>query len=321
METVFASLGELCVEIFRSGVDQPFTQAGTFLGPYPSGAPAIFINALAKLGGRCHFSATVGGDDFGKLLIERMKYDGVDPSGIHVLEDNITGIAFTRFHSDGSRSFIYNFPQGAPGRFGPQHLDEAVLKTVNFLHISANVLAFSPSARDACYKAVEIVSSSGGKVSFDPNIRPEIMSQTEIWQLVKPVLDNSYVVLPSRTEARLLMDAEDDTAACQELLARGIPIVALKDSRNGSNIFFQEGQLHIPAFQVEEVDPTGAGDCFDAGIIYGLSQGWELSKCAQFANALGALTVSVQGAMEGFHSLDEVVTFIHETPIVSAKNK
>jgi len=90
----------------------------------------------------------------------------------------------------------------------------------------------------------------------------------------------------------------------------GPRIVGLKRGELGSKVFTRNAEIEVPSFSVTEVDPTGAGDCFDAGFVYGLLRDWDLEKCARFANALGALTVTKQGAMEAEIHLPEVRAFM-----------
>lgn len=82
--------------------------AGTFKGPYPSGAPAIFIDTVARLGHSAGILGGVGKDDFGTCLLGRLKGDGVDVS--HVIESDTcaTGAAFVTYFADGSRKFIFH---------------------------------------------------------------------------------------------------------------------------------------------------------------------------------------------------------------------
>ena len=76
------TMGEIIVEIMRGEVDSPLDKAGIFKGPYPSGAPAIFIDTVARLGHKAAIVGGVGDDDFGKCLIDRLEGDGVDCSSI-----------------------------------------------------------------------------------------------------------------------------------------------------------------------------------------------------------------------------------------------
>ncbi|MEM1832023.1 MAG: PfkB family carbohydrate kinase, partial [Desulfurococcaceae archaeon] len=87
------SLGEILVEIMRHKKDIMHNVPEIYLGPYPSGAPAITIDCCARLGLKCGFIGVVGADDFGLMLIERLRSDGVDVSRIRIDEKSVTGIA------------------------------------------------------------------------------------------------------------------------------------------------------------------------------------------------------------------------------------
>ncbi len=300
------SLGELLVEIFRDGRDVPFDQPGRFLGPYPSGAPAIFIHALSCLGMETGYFATVGKDDFGKGLVDRLVRSGVRTDWITRLDDWTTGVAFTHFRNDGSREFIYHSGKAAVGQLGPEMLDREALSHCEWLHLCGNVLGVSEKTRAASYEAARIVGEHGGRISFDPNIRFELMRPQDVWPLCGPIVETAEIVLPSGVEAMHLTGEPDEDSACRKLLEAGPAIVALKRGKMGSKVFTRDTEIEVASFPVTEVDPTGAGDCYDAGFVYGLLRGWDLEKCARFANAVGALTVTKQGAMEAEIHLTEV---------------
>jgi sugar/nucleoside kinase (ribokinase family) len=77
------TVGEIIVEIMRPDTEMPHNVPGTYLGPYPSGAPAIMISAAARLGAKTGIIGAVGNDKFGELLIERLEKYGVDCKYIH----------------------------------------------------------------------------------------------------------------------------------------------------------------------------------------------------------------------------------------------
>ena len=93
MSKVF-TIGEILVEIMASKIGQPFDQPGIWNGPYPSGAPAIFIDQVTRLGVPCGIISCVGNDGFGDINIHRLAADGVDIRGISVLPLEATGSAF-----------------------------------------------------------------------------------------------------------------------------------------------------------------------------------------------------------------------------------
>ena len=98
------TLGEILVEIMASSGGQSFPCPGTLVGPFPSGAPAIFIDQVARLGHPCGMIGCVGDDDFGLVNFERLRADGVDVSAISVHPDAPTGSAFVTYEESGDRT-------------------------------------------------------------------------------------------------------------------------------------------------------------------------------------------------------------------------
>src|SRR5690606_25657563 len=91
------TIGEIVVEIMALEEGNGFMSAIPLIGPFPSGAPAIFIDQVAKLGQPSGIISAIGRDDFGKLNIERLRRDGVDVSAIGVHPTAATGSAFVRY--------------------------------------------------------------------------------------------------------------------------------------------------------------------------------------------------------------------------------
>src|SRR5690606_29925161 len=102
------TVGEILVEVMATEVGQKFNETGLFNGPYPSGAPAIFIDQAAKCGSSTSIVSAVGNDGFGKINLERLQADGVDTSQIKVLNNQSTGVAFVTYKENGDRDFIYH---------------------------------------------------------------------------------------------------------------------------------------------------------------------------------------------------------------------
>lgn len=217
------SMGEAVVEVFRKEIDVPLHEAGDFTSPYPSGAPAITTDTMARLGGRTAFVATVGDDEFGTTLINRLSGDGVDTTHIHRVERVMTGLAFTSYFSDGSRKFIFNFTTAAAAYLDESHIDPELFARTKWLHVSGNVLAFSPLARQAVIKAVEIAHAAGASISLDPNIRLEIMEADWIEELMRPVLEKTTLLLPSVGELNQVFGADrGEESIIQDLLSTNV---------------------------------------------------------------------------------------------------
>jgi len=303
------ALGEALVEVMRTRVDDPLDRPSEFIGPFPSGAPAIFADAAARLGHRVGFIGAVGDDDFGTCLLNRLAADAVDITWCPRIADRATGVAFVTYFSDGSRRFLYHIAHAAAGQM--PDADEGYLAQAAFLHICGSSLSVSDRMRRSCYRAAEIVRAAGGRVSFDPNLRPELLGGEEaLRRICSPILAAAHVVLPSGAEAELLSGVAGADAACRALLDLGPQVVALKRGAEGCAVYTKDGRTDVPAYRVDAVDPTGAGDCFDAGFVVGLLEGLPLEEVGRLANAAGALGATRKGPMEGAFPRDVVERFM-----------
>lgn len=295
-------IGELLVEIMRVEVDTPHNKIGEYYkGPYPSGAPAIYIDSAARMGRPFGFTTgyigVVGNDEFGHSIVEKLKSDGVDTSQIRIAKDKTTGVAFNQYNSDGSRKFI--FAAGAARDTSTDDVNEDYFSEVKNLHIMGSALAISEKSRNACYRAIKIAQEKNPEViiSFDPNLRSEMLDIEIILKICKPILDSCSILLPSGEEAEMLAGVNGELKACKKLLEMGPKLVVLKQGSKGCIVLTKEVELSVPSFKVKEIDPTGAGDSFGGAFIVGYLAGWNLSKCAKFANAVGALKVENFGPM------------------------
>jgi len=302
------TVGAPLVEVMRKERDKDFNVPGEFLGPFPSGDTPIFINAAAKLGNRCGFIGVVGNDGFGRCFTERLEESGVDTSRVRHVNGVSTAVTFIAYFGDGSRKFLYHLHNAAAGLFSPEDVDAEYLQDVRWVHLTGFALSGSKSSREAALKIIDIVPKST-RISFDPNIRKEALGVEELRRVAAPVLERACLVLPSTNEAKEFMNTETDDEACRRLRAMD-KLVVNKMGKSGCRIYSDEGVLSVPPFEVEEVDPTGAGDTFCAGFLTGLLGRKSLYECGLIANAAGALSITKWGPMEGAATMDEVERLI-----------
>src|SRR5699024_6313386 len=173
--TDIVTFGEVLAEFMATQRNQDLGQSGQFAGPYPGGAPAIFIDQAAKLGSSAAVVSAVGDDPFGRMLVSRLSADGVDVSAIATLPEQTTASAFVTYDDDGSRDFVFNIANGACAHIQAEQFD-AVLAGCKLFHIAGSTL-FSERMVGLAQQAVEKVKAAGGRVSFDPNIRKEMLAR------------------------------------------------------------------------------------------------------------------------------------------------
>lgn len=302
-------MGEMLVEIMREQENVELYEPGIFKGPFPSGAPAIFIDTAARLGCRTAIIGGVGRDDFGKNILDRLRKDGVDCS--HVLESGkrSTGVAFVTYYTDGSRKFIFhmgNTPAVEAKAPGEDDFDH-----VKYMHImGCSLMADSAFAREIL-KTMHLMRRKGTKISFDPNIREELLTDQSVNDVIGEVMESTSVFMPGVSELLRIAGASDIDEAVDKCFAyEAMEIVALKNGSKGSRIYTRNEVIETGVYPVEQVDATGAGDCFDGAFIAGLVKGKSLKEAAQMGAAAGALNAAAFGPMEGQISVDSVKAMI-----------
>jgi sugar/nucleoside kinase (ribokinase family) len=303
------TIGEILVEIVATNRGNGFREAVPLIGPFPSGAPAIFIDQVAKLGQDCAIISRVGDDDFGWVNINRLSQDGVDVAGIEVIPQAATGSAFVRYRQDGGRNFVFNIRHSACGQIELSDKTLALIDTCTHMHVMGSAL-YAPSVVASILTAVERIKASGGTVSFDPNLRPEILESPGMREALQTVLAKTDLFLPSGEELFLFAEAKTEKQAVSELLARGIKAIVVKRGDKGASYFDKETRLDLGSYKVEEVDPTGAGDCFGATFVTFWVAGASPAEALRYANASGARAVTKSGPMEGSSTRAELDALI-----------
>lgn len=303
------TLGEILVEIMAEEPGHGFREPLRLVGPYPSGAPAIFIDQVAKLGQPCGMISCVGDDDFGWLNIERLRGDGVDVSAIRVHPDQVTGSAFVRYRTDGERDFVFNIKHSASGHTVLTEAALVLLEQCGHFHVMGSSLA-SAKVIEEIKRAIGLVKGHGGTVSFDPNVRKEMLALPEMRAALDFMLRACDLFLPSGAELTLLTEATTEDGAIGEILDLGVRAIVVKRGAGGASYHDASGEIRMPAFPVREVDPTGAGDCFGATFVTCRLQNRSVEDSLRYANASGARAVGVRGPMEGtstFAQLDALI--------------
>lgn len=304
------TIGEVLVEIMATETGDGFPGPIPLVGPFPSGAPAIFIDQVAKLGQPCGLIGRVGDDDFGRLNIDRLRRDGVGVSAIAIDPDRPTGSAFVRYRADGTRDFVFNIRHSAAGAIAPTPEGEALIAGADHLHVMGSALS-SPALAAMVMSALDRVRARGGTVSLDPNLRKEILDAPGMRAALEAVLARTDLYLPSGEELFLLARSREEEGAARELMERGVRTVVIKKGARGAVCHdAATGVAAAPAFPVTEIDPTGAGDIFGATFVTLWLRGVAPREALTRANAAGALAVGRKGPMEGTSSLAEIEAFL-----------
>lgn len=305
------TIGEVLVEIVATTRGNGFLEAQPLIGPFPSGAPAIFIDQVGKMGTPCAIVSRVGDDDFGRVNIDRLRADGVDVSGIEVASGESTGSAFVRYRDDGSRAFVYNIRHAACGKLRPTAASEALVESCTHLHVMGSALS-APELGAMVMDAARRIKARGGTISFDPNLRPELLDAPGMRQALDAVLAMTDLFMPSGEELFLFDSGRDEAGAVAVMLDRGIRTVVVKRGAGGASLFEKGRRVDATPLPVQEIDPTGAGDTFGGAFLSLWLAGTDPAQALRLANAAGARAVTRLGPMEGTSTRAELDALLSE---------
>jgi sugar/nucleoside kinase (ribokinase family) len=313
-------LGEILID-FVATEPVSYLQTTAFQKCF-GGAPMNTIVGVSRLGVSSGAITAVGDDPLGHFLIEELKRNKVDVSQVKIKIGKKTSLAFVANEpGTGERSFIfYRQPwiQGAAdSELTPEDIDFNYISSAKILHISGFALSHNPS-RQAVLHAIRIARESGVDISFDPTLRQDIWQSEQILKnLYDHVLQKSDIATFSREEAQFVFKTNDMNEAAELALSYGVRVVGLKLGSKGALLVTNDGEkVYLPAFKVNAIDTTGAGDGWNAGLLVGLLNKWDLTTCGKIANAVGALVVTKRGAITALPYKHELTTFMsdHKLP-------
>lgn len=306
-------IGDLLVEFVCASKNGRHSKVDTYTGPFPSGAAGIFIDQAARCGGACIFAGAVGDDAFGQVILDRLVEDGVDTRLIKTVKGVPTGSAFVSYNDDGSRDFVYNIVLSAAARFdGDDKAAKAIADFgVDVMHVSGSALS-NPEMSAKVLHVCSALHASGVTISFDPNVRKELMGNPSYFDAIAAMLAISSIFLPSEDDAAALFPGKSLAEFAPTLFEKGMTHVVLKKGGNGSEVMSSSGEdVSLAAHHVDVLDPTGAGDCFCATFVTLLTAGQHtLAQVMARANAAGALAVTRIGPMEGNSHLGTIEAFL-----------
>ena len=287
------SAGEILVEIMAERIGQSFLEPGPLLGPFRPARRRSSSARPATLGQPCRPVSAVGEDDFGQLNIERLRTLGADVSAIAVHKGHATGTAFVAYRADGTALHLQHPQQRRqPGRHRCRRAEHAGRR--DHVHVMGSSL-FSDRATEVALSAIQTVKAKGGTVSFDPNIRREIMQASGMREALDQVLRQTDSSCRAATSCSCSHRPATKRARSTNSCARGV-LHRSQEGRRWRRLPrpSRHGCL-LPGFAVDEVDPTGAGDCFGAAFVSFWLRGADPVEALRIANACGALAVTARG--------------------------
>jgi len=265
--------------------------------------------AAARQGARVGFVTAVGADPGGDALLRFWKSENIDVRHVRQVQGGRTG----SYHVDpdpSQRRLTYDRQGSAASRMKPEDLNEEMFRGVSWLHTSAISQAISSDAMATVRRAMELARRTGAGVSYDTNLRLALWSLDQAKAGMRQALEYTNLALPSLDDAVALVGTEDEESLLDFFLEAGAETVALRLGERGAWVATPESRYRIAAFDVEAVDSTGAGDCFDGVFLASLLKGASPDEAGRWACAAAALAVSGYGAVAPIPRAEEVVRLL-----------
>lgn len=265
--------------------------------------------ALARLGLPVEVIGKVGLDSFGNFVLNALAERSIGSRGITRDKEVGTSATMVMVAPDGERRFVHYI--GANARLTLEDIDLAMVNAGSILHVGGSLVMPGIDGEPTA----ELLRNA--RLAGVTTFLDTVWDDTKRWmKILAPCLPYIDYFVPSLPEGQALTGLVDPTEVAQTLLERGVKTVGLKMGQDGCLVMSGDCQaFRLPAFQVDVVDATGAGDAFAAGFIAGVWHGWPLEQTARFANAVGALCVTGLGATGGVRSLPETLLFMENTPL------
>ena len=262
------------------------TILGGELHTVPGGKGANQAVAAARLGAQVSMIGRVGQDAFAAPLLENLAADGIDHAFVLQDGETATGVALIVVDDNGENSIVVS--SGANMRLSPDDVEaaEPAIAAADLLILQLEV------PLETVIRAAELARDHGVQVVLNP--APARPLPAELLSMID-------VLIPNESEAALLTGLPTGTQAeaaeaVEALLGSGVGTMILTLGARGA-LPAREGEMQIvPAFDVEPVDTTAAGDAFVAGLSVALAEGREIYEAVRWGNAAGGLATTKLGA-------------------------
>jgi fructokinase len=314
-------MGELLAEFVATQDDVSLVDAPGFIKA-PGGAPANVAGALQRLGMPAGFAGKVGDDPFGLFLRRALEVEGVDTSCLLTDPQARTTAVFVTVWEDGRKDLCFYRNPGADMMLRPEEIGPSMFENARCFHYGSISFIDEPCA-PAQRKALEIARQNGLMITYDPNYRPTLWPSVErAKDIIQDGFRYCHLAKISQEEWEVATGECDLQKGIRAVLKQGVELLVVSRGSQGSLVTNGDYSIEMPAYDIDVVETTGAGDGFMAAMITRLLPEREkvgslaqvdretVRQALRFANAVGALTCTRMGAIPALPTLREALEFM-----------
>lgn len=252
--------------------------------------------AAARQGAKVGYVTALGQDMPGDSFMTLWEREGVDTATVLRSDRYETGVYFVTHDATGHQ-FLHYRANSAAAMYGVADLPRAAIAAARLFYVSGISQGISTAACDAVFAAIDMARRSSVGVAYDTNYRPRLWAPARAAAVMHAAMAQVDYALPGLEDVRILTGLIEPEAILDFYLRLGPRVVVLKMGEAGAWVATPEQRVLVPAFQVQAVDGTGAGDTFCGAFLARLLAGDDAVAAAQYAAAAAALKCTGYGAV------------------------
>src|SRR5690625_1432748 len=224
------------------------------------GAELNFAVGIARLGQSVKWISRLGNDEFGRVIYNFARGEGIDVSNVKLVDGYSTSLNFKEIKEDGSGQTFYYRSKSPILTMDSEDITDKLFQSIDIVHLTGVFLSIDRRNRSIVQKVIEKSKQHNVIVSFDPNIRLKLWSIKEAREVFKDIFPYVDILLTGLDEIKLIIGEVSQKDLEQFAHQYSIQDLVIKDSENGSMLYRDGIWTKKEAFVVNVVDTVGAGD-------------------------------------------------------------
>jgi sugar/nucleoside kinase (ribokinase family) len=292
------SVGHFCLDtvcIADGFPSENTSQHVDFAGKQGGGAAAQAIVTFQRLGGKAGYAGVLGSDDIGTWLLNDLETEGVDHSFV-TRENGYSSFSFVCSNRRNASRTLFNYHDKLPKINFTRDLINYI-GHARYLHLDGTMYENARTAAEIARRHGVLVSLDGCSPQKDNRLNRELIKLTDI-------------LITNADYPCAIMEDENRERAIRQLAKLGPKTFITTLGEDGYIAYINDELVHYPAYRIDPVDTTGAGDAFHGAFLRALDLNFDFEKALRFSGAVSAIVCKAIGGRDGIPDLKKALEFM-----------